>query len=56
MSPEDATNIIMTMTKPLLKNEVWDIMTSVYNSGYDDGRQRGYEMALADVDETMRRR
>ena len=48
MTPIEAANIIMSATKPLTRLEVESLMGMVYNTGYDAGRDRGYEMAEVD--------
>ena len=48
MTPIEAANIIMSATKPLTRLEVESLMGQVYNTGYDAGRDRGYEMAQTD--------
>jgi hypothetical protein len=45
---KEATERILGATKPLTRGELATIMGLVYNAGYDDGRERGYEMALVD--------
>lgn len=49
MTPIEGANIIMSATKPLTRLEVESLMGMVYNTGYDAGRDRGYEMALIDA-------
>jgi hypothetical protein len=45
---KEATERILNATKPLTRAELAKIMGDVYNAAYDDGKDRGYEMALVD--------
>lgn len=49
MSPEDVTEWVMSANKPFTRAEVRDLMRDLYNAGYDEGRARGYEMAITDI-------
>jgi hypothetical protein len=51
MTINEATEIILKATKPLTRMEIASVLGQVYNRAYDEGRQRGYEMACVDLAE-----
>jgi len=45
---DDAVDAIMNATKRFTKVELEKLLGTLYNAGYDDGREVGYEAALID--------
>jgi hypothetical protein len=46
---DEAVTCIMNATRPFTKKELERLFGEVYNAGYDEGREVGYEAALIDV-------